>query len=210
MSGQPLTDVKPLRTEELEEGRSWWKVCCAGCCLGFVALGVVIFFGARLFWGSGPTRITRLPDQFPSQLALFRPEAAAEMLYYPGTSKTAATRIITGPLEWLGGLFPDTATSSVRSVGSAIAAQARRLEGRDSITIRWEKLRASREDVLRFYAGALRGAGMSSQATDPNGTWEVHLTGANASMTFDLLMSDDPDVIGIDTMVIAVDYPASR
>ena len=210
MSGQSFGDVKPLRTEEIEEGRPWWKVCCASCCLGFLAIFVLIFFGARLFWGSGPTTVKQLPDQFPAQLVIFRPEEAKEILYYPGKSKTAATKIVTVPLDWIANVIGGSATSSVRTVGNAISAQVRRLEGRDSVTIRWEYLPVSRDEILRYYAGALRQAGLSSQTTNPNGTWDVHLTGSNAIMAFDLIVSDDPGKVGIDAMVIVVDYPASR
>lgn len=201
----------PATSDEVIEGRSWWKACCAGCCLGFIALFLGGFLMIRFMWGSGPKTVQELPPNFPSQFVVFRPEAAQEIVYYPGTSKTAATKIVTGPLSWLGQVFGGgSATGSVQAVGGAINAQLRSLEGRDTVSIRWDNMQVSRDEVLRFYAGALRQVGIyNAQANDPKGTWDVHMKGANTALSFSLIMSDDPDRAGIDSMTIVVDYPVA-
>ena len=125
------------------------------------------------------------------------------------------------PLDWIANVIGGSATSSVRTVGNAISAQVRRLEGRDSVTIRWEYLPVSRDEILRYYAGALRqvlrpaqrhqhGDDVVEQREARDEVEDQVGDRSNAIMAFDLIMSDDPDKVGIDTMVIVVDYPASR
>lgn len=204
MLGQPVGVPDPAVDDEVTDGRSWWKVCCLGCCLGFLVLFVLIVGGIRLFSGAGPKPVSGLPKGYPPEL-VFRPEQATEILYYAGASKGSLTRLIAAPISWIAGL------GGAQSQGAlaALDAQLGRLQGRDTVTIQWSNMNATRDDVLRFYAGALRQDGIvSPKTTDPNGTWDVHMTGGNATLSFDLLIQDDPDKPGIDALTVVTEYPS--
>lgn len=205
MLGQPIGIPDPAVDDEVTDGRSWWKVCCLGCCLGFLVLFVLIVVGIRFLSGPGPKSVSGLPAGYPAVL-VFRPEEAAQILYYSGASKSSLSRLVATPVAWLVGLSGGSSSST--GALASLDMQLRGLQGRDTVTVQWENLNASRDEVLRFYTGALRQAGVSSpKTTDPNGTWDVHMTGRNATLSFNLLIQDDPDKPAIDRLTVVTEYP---
>jgi hypothetical protein len=202
----PLFDAA---ADEAAAGRPWWKVCCMSCCLGMVALVVAFVIGIRWLSGPGPRTVRTLPGSFPSSLVLFRPEEATEILHYPAASKRGATRLVTGPMQWVSNLIsPGVATtSSPAAIRNAIGRTVERLEGRDTVAIRWEGLASSPDELLRFYTGALRQAGIGSPQArrDPSGTAD-ELTGKNTTMSFSALITDDPITRGTDSITVVVEY----
>ena len=194
-----------MEADDAAEGRSWWKICCTGCCLGIIVLVVLVVAGVRLFAGSGPQPVDRIPVTFPKQLPLYRVETADEMLYYPAAAKNAMTRIATAPLAWVS-QFANT-DGSVGSVQNAIGAQLRRIEGRDTMVIQWRDLQTSREDLLRFYAGALQQAGLppGKMRRDDAGLAD-ELTSRSTTISFTLLLTDEPRQPGLDRVIIVVEY----
>lgn len=210
MQGQPSGLPDPATTEDVVQGRSWWKTCCAGCCLGLIVLGVLVFVGFRLAWGSGPRSVTRIPDTFPSQLVLFRPEEVREIIYYPGADKGTATKLITGPLGWLESLIQSrggSTTGTMQSIGGNIQSRLRQLEGRDTVAMRWENVNASRDEIIRHYAGALRQVGIPTpqMRRDPAGLFD-EMTGKTSAISFSMLVDDDPAKTGIDSVSVVVEY----
>jgi hypothetical protein len=211
-STAPATDESAM--EEAVQGRSWWKTCCTGCCLGLIVLGVVIFFGFRLLWGSGPRTVTRIPDTFPTQLVLFRPEEVREIMYYPGADKGTATQLIAGPLAWLEQAISSaggSASGTAQSIGGNVQSRLRQLEGRDTVAMRWENVNASRDEIIRHYAGALRQVGILSpqMRRDPAGLFD-EMTGKTNNLSFSLLVDDDPAKTGIDHVSVVVEYAVSK
>lgn len=196
--------------EKLTEGRPWWKVCCGGCCIGVLVLFVVIPLFLQFVFRSAPKRVESLPESYPSQLVLFRPEDAVEILYYPAESKSQVTRVLSAPLALMRHVpVPDSVSSSTSAeqVGEAIQTELRRVEGRDTVAVRWANLDATRNDVLRFYAGALRQAGMpQAQVRRDEGTSIDELLSQRSDMRFSLLLVDDPDIQGVDSVTVVVEY----
>jgi hypothetical protein len=205
MPSQPIGVPDPATSDEVTEGRPWWKVCCVGCCLGFVVLIVAIVVLVQAATGPGPKPVKSLPSDYPRAL-VFRPEEAAQILYYPGSSKGTVAKIVTAPLNWVAGLTAKSSASST-GVASAIDSRFHQIQGRDTVTITWQNLNASRDEVLRFYAGALKEEGIFSvKTTDPDGTSEIHMTAGDSNLEFDLLIEDNPDQAGIDLLTVRTDY----
>lgn len=205
MPSQAWDTPSPSEADDAAEGRPWWKVCCVGCCLGIIALVVALVVGVRLFAGSGPRPVDRIPTTFPAQLPLYRVETADEILYYPAAAKNAMSRIATAPLSWVSHFFGSS--GDVDSVQNAIGAQLRRIEGRDTVVIRWRKLQTSRDDLIRFYAGALQQAGMPpGQMRRDDGGLADELASRSATISFTLLITDEPLESGLDNVTLVVEY----
>jgi hypothetical protein len=208
MPGQPIGVPNPAQSDEAAEGRSWWKVCCMGCCLGFVVIAMLLTFGLYFMSGPGPQTVKTLPSTYPKPL-VYLPERASQILYYPATSKNAAARIISGPVTWISSTFGKSTTST--GIGGAISAQLNAASAMDTVSIRWENLNVSREEVLAFYAGALRQLGVYNPVTtSPKDTWDVHMIGSGSRISFDLQISDDPGQPGIEMMTVKTAYPVEN
>jgi hypothetical protein len=228
MPGQPFDMPTPEAADEVAEGRSWWKVCCGGCCLGIIVLAFVAWAVVRAAAGPGPQSVKTLPESFPSSFTPFRAEEATAITYYPAASQSGVGKIVTGPLGWIArSMGNDTASSTgLASVTNALTQQFRRLEGRDTVVVRWENLRATRTkagatpnntDPIVFYAGQLRQSGIpalmrcdvAEKDCLANGT-TIQMTGSNGSYNFSLLMTDDPAKAGVDHLTISLDYPVTK
>jgi hypothetical protein len=218
MSDQPLGIPNPATSDEIEEGRSWWKVCCVGCCLSIIVVLALLFVGIRYFMGPGPKIVTQIPASFPSQLTLFRPELKPdEIIYFPGSSKSQIARVVTGPLNWfnslvnkssasLGGMSASGASMTLQQM---LSSRLLTVEGYDTVAMRWSNVNATSEDVSRFYAGSLKQAGIFNPQMRVNGS-VTELSGSNDPLMFSLLIVDTPEVSGVDSISIVVEYPSLK
>lgn len=228
MPGQSLELQSPSAADEVAEGRSWWKVCCSGCCLGVIALVIVTWVVIRVAAGPGPQQVKTLPASFPATFTLYRAEEASAITHYPAASQSGIGKIVTGPLGWLAGVMDGTGASStgLTAVSNALHQQFRRLEGRDTVVVRWDNLRATRTknakvpdntDPIVFYAGQLRQSGvpvlMRCDVPEKDcltSASTIEMTGSNGRYNFSLLMTDDPVASGIDHLTISLDYPVTK
>jgi hypothetical protein len=196
--------------DQATEGRAWWKVCCTGCCLGVAALFVVIPLLLQFVFNAAPEKVARVPDSYPSQMLLFRPEEAAEILYYPAASKGKVARLLSGPLALIQRIpLPESMSSSTSAdqIGRVIREELRRVEGRDTVAVRWSSLNATRDEVLRFYAGALKQAGMPQAQTRRDAAANLdELLSQRPDMRFSLLLTDDPSIRGVENVSVVVEY----
>ncbi|HWR00215.1 MAG TPA: hypothetical protein VN397_05240 [Candidatus Methylomirabilis sp.] len=219
MTGQPIGLPNPATSDEVVEGRSWWKTCCAGCCLGFLAIIALVIMGSRLLAGPGPQRIASIPDSFPAALTLYRPEDAKEIVYYPASSKSRITRLISGPFAWVMSTFRKTpgpaaigqiaSTGSIDAFEKSVAFSISRFANVDRLAIRWSGLDATSDEVLRFYAGSLKQAGIgNAQMRRDANAGLTELTGTGTSLAFSLLLIDDANTFGIDSITVIVEYPS--
>lgn len=202
MKDQPAVPSNPGAINEAIEGRPWWKVCLASCAILLVAGIAASFFLVRTFVGSTPKRISSLPDGFPSDLVLFRPEDAREIYYYPGKAKGKVFRFMTAPVKFIASLvgkqeeLPDFASENP-------------IDNADTVSILWTDIDASKDEVLRFYAGSLQQLGVANpemQKFDDRRT--IEMVGSTETTTFSMVLIDDSETEAIDTVTIIVEYPS--
>lgn len=219
MPSQPLGIPNPATSDEVVEGRPWWKICCAGCCLGILAVIVLAFVSFRWLTGPGPERLMRLPDSFPKSFTLYRPEEAREIMYYPASEKGRMMRIVTGPYGWFKGLVGRapaatfggySATATTESLQRAIESQVSAYSDKDTVAVRWSGLQATPDDVLRFYAGSFMQVGINPQMRRDENAGLVELAGSSPRLRSSLLMVDDSKIAGIDSLTVIVEYQASK
>jgi hypothetical protein len=207
MPSQYPTSLDP---DQVAEGRPWWKICCGGCCLGIVVLFVVIPVLLQFVFRSAPVRVEKLPDTYPKQLILFRPEEAISIMYYPAESKGAVTRLLRAPLALIQRIpVPESVNSSTSAaqITEAIQTELRRAEGRDTVAIGWRNLNSSRDNILRFYVGALKQAGMppvQQRRDEARGVDE--LLSQRGDLRFSLLLTDDPSTVPVEDVSVVVEY----
>jgi hypothetical protein len=216
MSGQLLGIPNPSTSDEIEEGRSWWKVCCIGCCISFVVVIVLLFGGIRYFMGPGPKVVTQIPASFPSQLTLFRPELKRdEILFFPSSSKSQIARVVTAPLNWFSSMANKSglsfggmsASGSAQTLQQMFSSRLLSIEGFDTVAMRWSNVNSTPEDISRFYAGSLMQAGIPEPQMRVNGG-VTELIGSSDTLKFSLLIVDTPEVAGVDSISIVVEYPS--
>lgn len=219
MPSQPLGIPNPATSDEVVEGRPWWKICCAGCCLGILAVIVLAFVSFRWLTGPGPERLMTLPDSFPKNFTLYRPEEAREIMYYPASEKGRMMRIVTGPYGWFKGLVGRapaatfggySATATTESLQRAIESQVSAYSDKDTVAVRWSGLQATPDDVLRFYAGSFMQVGINPQMRRDENAGLVELAGSSPRLRSSLLMVDDSKIAGIDSLTVIVEYQASK
>jgi hypothetical protein len=189
--------------DEAIEGRPWWKVCCVGC-LGLVILLLVgVFFLLRILPNAGPRSVRELPDDFPADLVLFRPEAAVEILYYPAEDKNRAFRYVTGPLS----IF---ARGENAELPKQIEQGLVGVKDFDTVTVHWVNLNAKKDDVLRFYAGAMIQAGIADpqMREQKDGNELVEMLGLSERLNVKVFLNDDPETAVIDSVTVLVEYPS--
>jgi len=209
-SQYPAFAEKGPDPDEVAEGRPWWKVCCGGCCIGIVVLFIVVPLVLHALFRSGPKHVEKIPENYPSELILFRPEEAVEILHYPAASKGAVARLVSAPLALIQRIpVPESvsSTTSAAQLSEAIRTELRRVEGRDTIAIRWSNVDATRDAVLRFYAGALKQAGMPpAQVRRDDATSIDEMLSQRNDLRFSLLLTDDASTKGVESVSVVVEY----
>jgi hypothetical protein len=198
---------EPVTKEQVDsviEGRSWWKVCLTGCAILLVAAFVAGFFLIRSFVGSTPKRISVLPDGFPQNLVLYRPEEAREILFYPGEARGKVFRFMTAPVKFIAGLvgkgdeLPDFADKNP-------------IETSDTVSVLWTDMDATQDEVLRFYAGSLQQIGVEHPEMQKFNDGEtVEMVGSTDTIVFSLVMVNDPKTPEVDTLTVIAEYPSPQ
>lgn len=204
MQDQPATSTKQEAMNEVIEGRPWWKVCLVGCAI-LVAAGLIVgFFLIRTFIGSTPKRITTLPDGFPTNVVLYRPEEAREIYFYPGEARGKVFRFTTAPVKFIASLvgqeeeLPDFVEEN--PIGNL-----------DTVSVLWTDIDASEDEVLRFYAGSLKQFGVENpEMRKSDDGYTAEMVGSTDTMAFSLILINDPKTEDIDTLTIIVEYPAHK
>lgn len=202
MQDQQDVAIDQGTVSEVIEGRTWWKVCLGGCAILLVLTLIVGLFLARALFGSGPERVSVLPEGFPSDFALYRPEEVREIYYLPGSSKEKTFRFMTVPLRFMSSMFDEQENLP------NFEAERGMIAGRtDTVSMMWEDVQADEDDVLKFYAGSLKQAGVANpemRRSEDRVTSEM--IGSASDMNFSLLLVNEPDTDVIDTLTIIVEY----
>jgi hypothetical protein len=200
MPDQPSYARGPEEVDEIIEGRPLRKACLIGCAILAAAFLLAAFLFMRVFFGSGPKRVSAVPSGFPADLALFRPEEAREINHYPGDTRSKTFRFMTAPVRFLasvtgqGDSLPDTGIEPS-------------LAGSDVVSVVWTNMDAKKDDVLRFYAGSLKqvGAAASEIRTSDDGE-TAQMIGSTSTTNVSIIISDDPDTEALDTITLIVEY----
>jgi hypothetical protein len=189
-----------MNTGEMEAGRPWWKVCCAGCILLVFGFAVALFVVIHAITGPGIQHISALPENYPKDLVLFRIEDAASIRYLPGTNKGKMVDILAYPARWFSG------ASSTDAVSAGMEKYSDAMEGTDRVIVTWINLKTPREDVLRHYAELFKKTGMADRATSDEATGSIVDIAEREDAVMQIEVQDLPDIDGVDRIVVTVDY----
>jgi hypothetical protein len=198
---------------EMRAGRPWWKICCGGCCL-FLILAVA---GGFLLWrgiggGRGPVALSDLPSNFPPSITVYRLDQARSIEYFSGADKNKGFAALLSPLRYFGSVMMTTApseqveSSSTNPLARFVDVNAARLGQVDTLTIRWKSLVATSDEVLRFYREQFRRNEYLIDETRDEAAGSTLLVARRGDVTAQLLIQDVPDVAGLDSITLIIDY----
>lgn len=202
MSDQPMGIPNPATTEDVIEGRPWWKVCCIGCLFMAIVFVIAILIGLRLFTGStSPQTLRSLPASFPQGVVLFRPEQNDSIVYYPASSKNKNFGIITQSVKLFG--------SEGDQLSTLLDTGLKSVKDTDTVTIHWSNMDAPADEIIRFYAGAMKQAGVGDPQMKQTSDATVRkMVGLTSRLSLQLLVVDLPDTETVDSITFVVEYPS--
>lgn len=188
-------------------GRPWWKTCLIITIVAIVAIFLGSFLIVRLFGGIGPRTMRELPANFPSKFLVYRMGLVKSIVYYPAEEKTKPIRMIMSPV--LAAMsFVDKGGTIADSVGGYLNA----LKKNESVTMTWSDMDASVDEVVSFYAGSMRTAGVTDpqmRQTDEKDVSELKGV-ADQGVVIDVLIIDDKATPRVDTITVTVEYPSGK
>lgn len=199
---------------EMRQGRPWWKICCGGCCLILILLVV----GAGIAWrglggGRGSVFVDRLPSNFPPNVTLYRLDDAKSIEYFSGHDKNRTFAALMSPLRFFGTIMVSSgetdagqATGTARNIERFMDAGASRLQQIDTVTVRWERLAVPKADLIRFYTEQFDRNGFVTTLKRDAATVSESIIAKRPDVIVQLLVQDLPDIDGIDTVTLKVDY----
>jgi hypothetical protein len=187
-------------------GKPWWKTCSIVAGVVIVVFLIISFIFIRFVGGSGPQYTNRLPASFPTNFVLYRVGLAKQIVYYAASEKNKPIRLIMTPVRMLaqftpqGQSFADSMDKFLGVVGQ-----------NETVTITWSDVDAKADDVLVFYSGSMRAAGITDPQMRQTAEKDVsQLVGTtNAGTKINVLLVDDPKTPKIDTITVVVEYPAA-
>ncbi len=186
--------------EPAETGRSWAKACCLGCVLFLIAGAITLFVAIRLLAGPGAQPISQLPSNYPADLQLYRISEAGGMTFQEGKNKGRVLEFISLPVKWFSHFSSSTQFErGVKDYANVVA-------GMDRVTVAWTELNATSDEVLVYYANLFKVAGMSDEAIRDEETHTVGALAKRPGAIIQLLLTDTPEVPGVDRIVVSVDY----
>ncbi len=180
-------------------GRSLGKACCLGCLLFVLALFIVGSLVIRVFIGPGTAQLSALPTNYPPEFTLYRMSAASSITYLAGQQKGRIANFLALPLQW---------TQSVTGYKASLDVYTKRLEKIDNLTVTWINLPDSRQEVLRYYSDLFQRTGMSAVTTYDGLTGTDSVSAKRADVSLQLLLQTATSTVGVDRLVITVDYVA--
>lgn len=194
------------RVDQEISGKPWWKTCLIVAIVVIVVFFIVSFVTVRFLGGTGPRYTNRLPASFPSNFVLYRIGLVKKILYYPASEKSKPINFVMTPVRMIAG-----ATSQGKSIADAIDSYLGAVRKNETVTLTWSDVDANADEVLAFYAGSMKTAGVADpqmrQTTEKDVSEIVGVTDKGAKI--DVLLVDDKKTPKIDAITVIVDYPAS-
>jgi len=197
---------------EIREGWPWWKICCIGCFVLVVAIIVLIGAAWHGFGGGGPQTLTALPPNFPPSVGVYRLEDAKSIVYLPGKEKDRLITLVLSPFRFFGNVM---VSESATGTGGAPkpwvdqvteSASITQLQKMDTVTITWERLQADRDEVEKWYLGGFQRNGFAVTSRRDAATATDVMIAQRSDARVQLQLQDLPDISGIDTVTMVVDY----
>ncbi len=146
----------PQRVDtSIRTGRPWWQVCSGGCCL----LLVVLVIGLGVFWRFVgvfeiiPERLDRIPANFPPSITLYAPERVHSIELLTGAKKERAMGVLFHSLRSFDTMIGISSSTDGGATTTDIPANFHRS---DTLTLSWEGLQASHDEISRFYIEQFR------------------------------------------------------
>ena len=185
---------------EARVGRPWWKVCCIGCLLMILAPFIGLLILSHVFSGAVAESLNTLPANYPSDIVLYHMEDASSISYLPGKSKGLLAELVSYPARWFGG---SASSSAVEQGASQYAAVA---QATDRVTVTWNGLNVKESDVTAYYADLFKRLGMPDQSSANPATNSLIDVAHRSDASVQIGIQDSPDVLGVDQIVVTVDY----
>jgi hypothetical protein len=186
-------------------GRSRWKTFLIVAVSAVVVLFAVSFLFLRFFGGTGPRTVTKLPKNFPTNFLFYRMGLSNQIVYYPASEKAKPFQLIMAPVK---------AVASLTGQGDSVAESIDRFLGvvrkNETVTVSWKDVDAKADDVLAYYATALRVAGIADpqmRQTEEKDVSQIIGT-SSEGLSVSVLLVDNEGTPLIDTMTVTVEYPA--
>jgi hypothetical protein len=141
------------------------RACLTGCgCLFLLIIGIIIFI--RVAMGNGPETLSRVPENFPSDIPIYDPDSIEKITFISGKYKNRGIeiaaffpKIILSPLLLTldKNSSNQNATEKVTSVANVwkmISAPVS--DHRDTVQIEWQKLNAEPYFIIGYYKTELK------------------------------------------------------
>lgn len=218
MSQNPIETVEivePPIGELTKKHGGLKRGCFTGCgCIIFFIIAVVVAF--RLFIGTGPQTLKKLPENFPADVPVYDRDNIDTITYISGTYKSRSMEIA--------GLFPKFILSPVlltldgnttdktqpRTNGATLEQLWKLIttpvgDNRDTIHVEWNTISAEPTFVISYYRTELRKQGYSTSDAGADGDT---LTFEKGLVTGTLIVhKSTTDTSGLVYSALTINYP---
>jgi|GEM_PF-2905602 len=209
--------------DDLGEGRPLWQTCCLGCLFALAAVIVGTLVVILLFGGTGIEQVKTVPANFPKEITIFKLESAKGITVLGGGQRGRILGIILSPIklfkqfqrdksELESGLIVSTAPLRIEWLGKQAQPESwfdkalRLAEGVDTVSISWEDLPATRQDVLDYYQRMFAKAGMKTRSSVEASTRTDFLEATKDGLDVQVHVQAAADGKNIDNLVVIVSY----
>lgn len=188
-------------------GKPWWKTCLIVSIVAIIALFLASFVVVRFVGGTGPKTMRQLPENFPASFIVYRIGLVKSIVYYPAEEKIKPIRMIMSPVLAVA-KFSDQGASFAESVDRYLGA----VKKNESVTLSWENVDAPVDEVVAFYAGSMKTAGIADPQMRQTEEKDVsELQGiTNDGVKIDVLIVDQKETPKIDGITVVVEYPVTK
>lgn len=209
--------VEPPVGELTKPRNSLKKTCLTGCgCVIFLIIALTL--AIKLFIGTGPTTIKKLPENFPRGIPVYAKDSIDQITYIRGTYKNRSMeiaaffpKVILSPL--LLQLRPDASVSSSEGFITANKNFWTLLttpvgDSRDTVQIDWKTLDAEPGFVVSYYKKELGKQGYSvSEINKDNSSYQITFENTDDIAGTLIAVGNEEDHPGTDYATLTINIP---
>jgi hypothetical protein len=171
MSKDLIRDVEIIEPpiEELTKKNSWLRKTCLNSCLTTILFIAILIGGLKLYLGSGPKNIKRLPKNYPLEIPVYDEYNTSKVVFISGQYKSRSLKLtgifsqIILPDEFLSGLDTEnpyhTSTVNQKIINTWRFASGSTVDNRDTVKIEWSNKEVNTEEIIAFYENKLKESG---------------------------------------------------